>query len=400
MKPKELLQYESVQYWLEGLSETTKEKCLTQFPIFLEYLEAEGLTTNPDEILKQRVQDLKSEDRKTRRRWEHIVKTWYVKLYHEAEEAGKSTLTPVTYLNRVQSFFSRNEVPLRFKKKELPKPTKKIKMLPFTIEDMKIMYEQCESLRNKALLLTSMQTGLSEIDVCSLNIEDVPGFYKKLKEPPVYIQGYRHKTKVPYQTCIGEDACLCIERMLRARENPEKGPLFLSHKGERLTTRFMHEALNTEAKKLMRAGYKQFKDFETRHLRDLFNDAVARAKLSQKVEDRLLGHKLPGARGDYMLSPSTITEGYLTAYAYLTINRQTHKVEFQWKTLNQLRVDDYVALMTSFKIRYPEAFEEWSEKYKTLIETGEIVISDIDFSTPLPTEKVMLLVYQRIQNQA
>lgn len=280
-------------------------------------LRKKWLTTNPDEMIKQLMQDLKSDDRKTRKRWEHIVKTWYVKLYNEAGKTGKSTLSVVTYLNRVMSFFSRNEVALRFRRKELPRSHKKLKSVSYRIEDLKIMHEHCESLRNKAILLTLVQSGLSEVDLCKFNIEDIPNFYEKLEKPPVYIEGHRQKTKMPYQTCIGEDACICIKRMLNSRGNPKEGALFISHKKKRLTSRCIHEALNGLTEKLVEAGHKQFEGFQTRHLRDLFDDAVARARLSQKTEDRLMGHKLAGARADYLLAQSTIVEGYLSAYRYL-----------------------------------------------------------------------------------
>jgi site-specific recombinase XerD len=377
-----LEQYESVQYWLEGLGKGTTQLYKQLFPRFLQYCKTIDLPANPDKLIEMRKQDLKSEDRQTQKRFEHLTKIWYLKLLEQFKKEGKSEGHAYNHLKAVMSFFSRNDMPLRFKKREIPQPKKKIKYITLTIEDIKTMVEHSESLRNKALLLTLLQTGLSPIDVCALNIDG--DFYERINKPPLYIQGYREKTDIPFQTCIGEDACIYIKRMLKNRGNPTSGALFLSHKGKRLTPRFVNEALNELAEKV------GIKDFEVKHLRDMYNDAIARAKLSKKVEDRLMGHELGGARGSYWLSPTTIREAYLEAYQYLTINQHTHAKEFAWEKINELRIEDFTLIMGLFKAKYPEEFREMA---KRLLITP---ITDIDLGTPQPAKIIQAIAVKRL----
>jgi len=396
-KVQRLLESKSVQYWLEGLDQRTKKNYLESLPKFISYIKM-----NPDDMIAQRKEDLKSEDKNTQRKWEHTVKTWYREQYDVAIQEGKSTWTPFSHLRTVLSFFSRNDMPLKFKRKDLPYPTKKAKRTGLRIEDIKTLYENVESLRDKALLLTLLQSGLSEIDLCKLNISDVP--MEKLKEGLVYLEGYREKTKEPYQTCIGSDACICIERMLKAKVNFEPNePLFLSVHGERMQPRFINESLQPIAQRI---GLKEFK---VKALRDLFHDALLRSRLSADVKDRMMGHMVSGARKHYEISPTTIIESYQTAYQYLTINHTTHQREFNWQKINELRVEDFRIIMGYYKGRFPEEFNKDLQKFvperaKTenrdeIRERLKHQISDFDMTSPLPSQAIEKIAFYRMLSE-
>lgn len=164
------------------------------------------------------------------------------------------------------SFFSRNDVPLKFRRGELKQPKKKIKRIFVEIEDLKTAYTMLD-VRDKALFTTLLQTGLSEIDVCALNIEDI---LKQLDNPPAYIEGYREKTTIRYQTCVGADACVAIKKYLVLRGEPKKGALFATKFDERITPRSLREALKPVEKIIPH--------FKPKMLRDFYHDALERAK--------------------------------------------------------------------------------------------------------------------------
>jgi len=165
--------------------------------------------------------------------------------------------------------------------------------------------------RQKAIFTTLLQTGLSEIDACALNIEDVE---KELGNPPVYIEGYRQKTSVPFQTCIGEDACVAIRKYLTLRGNPKKGILFETKFEERMTPRAIREALEPVEKVIPH--------FKVKMLRDMFHDSLERGNVTQNTSRRMFGHEL-GVTGKYQFSPHTIKAAYLRAYPFLKINDVT-----------------------------------------------------------------------------
>jgi len=304
---KPLIEYETVQYWLEGLDEKTRKNYLGDLPKFLLEVGKE-----PDTIIHERKQDLESEDRKTRKRYEHIVKAWYQREYERVEKEGGSTHTPATWLKVVRSFFARNDYPLKFRRKELKLAYSPNRKVEIANEDLRAIWEFTEAHRDRALLLTLAQSGLSEIDVCGLDAKNFP--IEELEKGLFYFEGYREKTKNFYQSCLGEDACIEIVRMLKARGNPNSGPLFVSVHGKALTPRVMRETLGPIAQ------LAEIKDFQVKLLRDFYHDALARAEITQRVIDRMMGHGLGGARGAYTISKHTIIKAYRKAWKYLTIN--------------------------------------------------------------------------------
>ncbi|MCJ7763487.1 hypothetical protein MUP38_08555, partial [Candidatus Bathyarchaeota archaeon] len=154
---------ESVQYWLQGLGEKTKEHYIQDFSKFLSYAGME-----PNQIVDSRMKDLASNDPKIRFHWEHTVLEYKGAL----EKKGLKGWTVHTHLTAILSFFSRNRARLQFRRGDLgtPKPTRH-EWLPSNAQ-VRMVY-QIASLRDKVGLLLAYQCGLNPIDVESLNIEEM-----------------------------------------------------------------------------------------------------------------------------------------------------------------------------------------------------------------------------------
>jgi hypothetical protein len=120
---------------------------------------------------------------------------------------------------------------------------------------------------------------------------------------------------------LSEECVHDIKAMLEERENPTKGALFISQKGERLTTRFINDIIKTMVTKTY--GAEQTEKFKTKSLRDAYNDALLRANLTQEIKDTLFGHKREGAKEKYAISQATIIDAYNKAFQYLTVNHGT-----------------------------------------------------------------------------
>lgn len=107
--------------------------------------------------------------------------------------------------------------------------------------------------------------------------------------------------------------------MLSERDKPTEGYLFLSNKGQRLTTRFINEAMKTLAERTF--GEEKAKEFQTKALRGFYNSALLRANIQpQELKDVMMGHGRKGARSHYPYDEFTIREAYSLAFEHLTIN--------------------------------------------------------------------------------
>lgn len=304
----------AAKYWLEAITSAgTKRNYRREFPIFLEHV-----NKTPSEIIEERRQDLNSADPQQRRRYEHLVIAFQNRLIEEKQKQGVSLFTIRGYLRTVQSFFSINGYPLKFRRSELkaPKPNKAQKRIVAN-EEIRALYSFANP-TERAITLTLYHTGMSSTDACSLNIEDYDFYNAKA---PLYFEKYREKSDMLTGTCFSEDALYDIRLMLQERGNPQKGALFTTRQGSRFNERTVRMALQNLAKKAL------IQNFTPKDLRDAYHDALQRANINGQVIDRMMGHSLGGARDSYKISPYTVMEAYQQAFPYLTINHARRERE-------------------------------------------------------------------------
>jgi site-specific recombinase XerD len=305
-----------VQTWLNGVGERTRQNYGSTFPLWLEFIKL-----TPTQQIEKRIQDLKSDNPQTR----SFFETKTVQYKKTLEEKGFKAKTIHSYLISVRSFFASQRLHLRFRRGELKPETSREekvirKWLPSN-EEVRALYSVADC-RDRALLLVLYQSGFSEIDVGMLNVEDLICLRTQKNiydiQDHLVIFKHREKSDVVQKTCISEEACHDIRSYLLERDNPKEGALFTSHKGKRLTTRFINLAIKKLASKSLTEN--QTKAFQTKSLRDSYGDSLLRADIKQQLKDNLFGHKPSGARDDYEVSPQTIYEAYTKAFPLLSIN--------------------------------------------------------------------------------
>lgn len=300
-----------VKEWLSKVSERTQKNYRERYPKWLRFI-----NMTPTEQIQKRFKDLQSQNPKERGFFEDKVIEFKNVLVTQNLKASSvmCTLTPVL------SFFSAHRVPLRFKRKELKveerKEDKVVKEWIPENQQVKQIYQH-GTVRDRAILLTLYQSGFSETDVSALNIEDLPNIYTcETAHYPITM--HREKTGVLQRTCLSEEAIHDIKAMLQERQNPTSGALFISQKGERLTTRFINDIIKTMVTKTY--GEEQTEKFKTKSLRDAYNDALLRANLTQEIKDTLFGHVRQGAKEKYAISQATIVDAYNKAFQFLSVN--------------------------------------------------------------------------------
>jgi site-specific recombinase XerD len=307
--------------WLKKVGDRTQKNYKERYPKWLSFI---GMT--PTEQFKKRCKDLQSTNPKERGYFEDKVIEFKNSLIAQNYKAStvQCTLTPVL------SFFSAHRVPLRFKRGELKIDARtEDKVVREWIPEnsqVKQIYQHGE-IRDRSLLLVLYQSGFSETDVSSLNLEDLPDIRSCEGHYPITM--HREKTDVLQRTCISEEAVHDIKEMLKERENnnqltPDKTgkiPLFISQKGKRLTVRFINDTIKAMVTKTY--GEEEAQKFKTKSLRDAYNDALLRAPIKQEVKDTLFGHKRQGAREKYAISQATIIDAYNKAFEFLSVNHGT-----------------------------------------------------------------------------
>jgi site-specific recombinase XerD/uncharacterized coiled-coil protein SlyX len=269
-----------------------------------------------------------------KRYWEMIG----IKYMHSLEEKGYMRSTIVTYLRTMLSFFSHAHVKLEYARKELLgaiEPSQKDKITKDWVpsnEDVRVLYRMAQNARDRAILLTLYQSGLSPVDTCALNIEDFDfydanGDWKLSPNEDYYLGKLREKTNVLQQTCISRECLEEIRIMLQSRGYPKEGALFISVHNQPLTPRDVN---NTMKGIVERAFNGKVKLWKTKNLRDSYKNALVKAKLSQEIVDALFGHERGGARGNYNLTEDTVKTMYAEAFKFLTVNgfgSQSRKIE-------------------------------------------------------------------------
>lgn len=303
---KEWLNDQYVITWFNGKAEKTIKNYKSFYPEWLEFI---GMT--PTEQIEKRLKDLISQDKPTKEYFEGKLVEWKVELLKQfdSESSIRARLTTV------RSFFSSNRLELHLSKNDLKiETTSKIitkGWIPIN-EEIRVAYGLAD-VRNRALLLTLYHSGLSEIDVSSLNIVDFPELYET--EGHYYFQKQREKTTSLVATCLSAECIRDIQLMLKDRGSPKEGSLFISAKGERLSTRYINIAM----KGIFNKAFPN-KKFKTKSLRDAYNSALLRAELNDEIKDLLFGHQRRGAKKHYSFDETTIREAYDKAFKFLSIN--------------------------------------------------------------------------------
>ena len=339
-----LLNDKAVAKWFELIKNArTIENYTREFPIYMEFVQNTTEYKTPSAIIDARIKQLRSLDMNVKRAFEDIG----IKYMHHLETKGYMRSTITTYLRTMLSFFSHNHVKLVYARKELLgaiEPSEKDKVIKEWIpsnEDVRVFYRSANNARDRAIILTLYQSGLSPVDVSALNIkhfnfyDDNGNWNLKLNEDH-YLAKLREKSNVLQQTCLSREALEEIRIYLQSRGFPKEGSLFLSVHGKPITPR----DINDICKSIVEKAYGKIKtqQFQTKNLRDSYMNGLVMAKIQQDVKDGMCGHQREGAKKDYDFSEETIKSLYVDAFKFLTINgfgSTNRKVEELEAKMNQ-----------------------------------------------------------------
>jgi len=235
---------------------------------------------NPDELIDQRKQDLKSEDEAVKRSAEEILKRFYI---HKARKTSRQTAA--TYHGIIRSFYKTNYYPLMTK---TPKAVER-KIRPITLEDLRKMDASADE-RERAIIRVMKDSGISREDLHELTYGHVR---RELEAGSqfIHLNVTRKKEGINYETYIGPNAVEALKATLNIRRNQgeiltDNSPLFAKIKGEGHLTPVAISLILLRLSK--RTGIK----ISAHRLRKFFETYMAIGKVHPLVLKYWMGHSL------------------------------------------------------------------------------------------------------------
>jgi len=290
--------------------------------------------------------------------------------------------------SKLASFYKRNNVPIIFDKKEIPSHNPKgvtdkvwrngdksrIEESK-RIECLKQIRDTISHLRDKTLFLAKLSSGLDDIDLFELKIDD----FKKgiIEEFDIcYLEGNRKKNGMYFQTFFNSESVRMIELYLKERNNSNSDSwLFANIKNDskKCSSNSFSENLKVVCRKL------DIKNITPKSLRRYFNTILKRGKIDFEIRERLMGHKVDISKGsayDEILNDSyKLAEYYSEKIEVLTLlgngNRKINKVDKRVNDLEELnkKLVEQLAETNKKVDRLEESNERMEEEFENEIDT-------------------------------
>ena len=304
-----------VKKWIENYSAPQQLRRLSLLKRFCDFV---GKT--PTEIIQEHYNDMKQ---KKPMDIKHIAKkqllAFYGYLTQNVNKNFKNTLNDKIseiklsensareyIFSKLASFFKRNDVPIIFQKNEIPSKQKEVNDKVWRNKDESRIKEkqkrEClieirdsfNNLRDKAILVSKLSSGMDDIDLFDLKIKDFKnGYYEQYNI--CYINGFRKKGGIYFQTFFNGEACDLIKLYLKLREKnnenlSDNSYLFVSNKikngkYKRIAIYAFSESLKEIRKKL------GLKNITPKSVRRYFSTILKRNKIEHEIVERMMGHK-------------------------------------------------------------------------------------------------------------
>ena len=311
---------DAVEYWLNELSgkaDSTKKRYRSFLVRFSDWLDE-----TPDEILENRNTDLRSEDRRVQRRYESQLLSFVSFL----REKGFATATQQVAYASVSSFFEMNYVPLRMRRGDYPSGDA-LGMRAATRDDiLRLIGAADEDPRLIAMILFLKDSGLRVSDLIKLTYGDIR---KPLENGHEFIQLHMitQKNGIVAKTALGPEA---VEALRLYFDSRRKGTRYLDSEVIKNSSPLFRSKINT-VQPLTRSSVSSLilynvkktglkGEISAHSLRKYTETRLEAAGVNPNWVDQIIGHRLPGSRGNYSRPEDTdLFQSYQDAYNELRV---------------------------------------------------------------------------------
>jgi len=346
------VEYESVRDWITRLPRPFfKENggvrynaYLREMNFFLRWLEKDtGERWDPDKLLRRRIEQLRSDEMKTRRWMEDKLQKYYKtelreRKVTEGSRKGEpiSDSTKSSAINSVSSFFKNNYVKLE--KINVPRRVKRVtRDYWFTIEDIRKMCEVA-SPWERAYILLHMSSGLRINDVTTLKWSDIYPYIVGTDENKVVgpIPLNTEKANVETRTFLTPDCVKALKRLHYYQE--ERGKLgdyiFQNSNGNHLTA----DHVNRRIKILFKRAGRNSKGLTIRShgLRKMLYNQMKNAGVPLDVRNMIVGNVVGESIKAYV-NENELREMFLRVLPAISISKpQVESAEELRKRISNL----------------------------------------------------------------
>lgn len=349
MQKVDLLKDENIIEWLDakGKADNTRNSYIQGL-----YFYTELIGKTPDELLEE----AKTEQRSGIMMMDRKILRYLNKYLSFLQKRKLAPKTIHSYIGGVRSFYRKQyiEVPdLDLKK---AKPTNRYKKVP-TKEVLQEVLNACDFLE-KALILTGVSSGLSDVDIVNLKISDFKNGYDPINKITI-LRLTRHKlgeTGEDFVTFLSPEATKAINNYLtnhrnrdpkthfqRDRDRLEKqkivndnGYLFIrkhvptsylttKNEEERKITPSnlvqIYRGISESAK--MNTPYGDWNVIRSHNMRKYFYNVLIANKCQYLHAEYMMGHTLDTTRDAYFLpTEEQVKQSYIECVPYLTIQKE------------------------------------------------------------------------------
>jgi integrase len=271
-----------------------------------------SMQKTPQQIIDEREEQFKSDDRKIRYYYEDKLDEFrqYLIDHHYGARTVKA------YLGRVAGLFSNNRLDLMLDKNFWAKSNKMSSEIAQAItstkrypdnDEMRLIIELADNQQALAILF-GYHCGLTPTDVVSLTWDRLNVDFEQEKREFIHVEAVRDKTGVDHVIILNPDILHFLRAHWLARDKPSTGWVFEGYNDTAMNRRNLNYFFKDLAIKALgetRGGELTFKD-----LRDSFNEAILDSEVNEEIKDILMGHVRPSAKGNYSFSTASVVRIY------------------------------------------------------------------------------------------
>ncbi len=288
----EMLKSKYVEKWVSSYKGNQNGKLakLDDFCIFL--------NKTPDELIIEHYED----ELKIPIEREEIAKRQFDKYFEQLKETGVDHNSARQYVYSViKGFYKKNLVPVvcdtpAEEEQQVNKVWEYADNTTIKKDDQKQVLKNIRdalSIRNKAILLCKLGSGLDDVELFNLKIQSFKRGYIE-DYNTTHIKGRRKKSKIPFNTFFNSEGTDMLNVYIKDRER--KGEeisndsyLFVARKKDGSFSKPRANSFSEDLKKACETlGYQ---NITPKRLRDWFRTQLRRTGITEEVIKRMMGHK-------------------------------------------------------------------------------------------------------------
>jgi len=342
VKGDELVEYESVQNWLDSLNQSaltrgkaglTKNAKYVRLGVFLKYVSFTKI--NPDQLLEEAKSDIDKTG--------HRVNDFFS--FRAKEVSWNSAVTNIGF---VRGFYTHNNivfpkkygVPKRRVSKVAQRDAKTV-IYDYDEENEKTVFHngtlqhfiQNLSFRDQTIALCLLSTGADATDLLKLNLEFVKDGRGKISDKKRFLwHSNREKTGIPFKVYFSEEATEFLKRYVEQEraDAEDNEPLFVtedvglhtknnSKESERMDAHLLSISFRNAAKKMGYTKSNKQNPFRPKRFRHLFRTACGNASIDNGYIEAFMGHSTSISAGYLEKGNGTFLQEYVKVEPYLTV---------------------------------------------------------------------------------